>query len=206
MQRINNSLTKRAARLFARERERDDDDRAPRYCTKLVFGEHASGWFQLDRLSSLAFPPGIEVPTISFFALARRAFKFADVGDVLQQRCGLTARLGLGVVALLAQRRQQAGIGRHEARIRSAQSGYLLFLRVDHALLVRQRRRHLLLLATQLLLHGDQPADKIRVCVTRVGIETWTRKKEEFTENYSAPRRRCIILRNDLYSSVKLTQ
>lgn len=81
-------------------------------------------------------------------ALTRRAFKLADISDVLQEGCGFTVGLGLGVVALLAQRRKQARVRRHQTRIRGTQGGYLLLLRVDHALLVRQRRRHLLLFAT----------------------------------------------------------
>lgn len=38
--------------------------------------------------------------------LTRRAFKLANIGDVLQQGCGFAVGLGLGIVALFAQRRK----------------------------------------------------------------------------------------------------
>lgn len=51
--------------------------------------------------NSFSFPT-IPVTTTR---LARRAFEFANVGNVLQQWCSLAARLGLGGIALFAQRR-----------------------------------------------------------------------------------------------------
>lgn len=132
--RLSHSVTKS---LF-RERWNVADTVYDAYCSTRLFKER----FLRPKISLL------DSSIVLNPRLTRRAFKLADISDVLQQGCGFTVDLGLGIVALLAQCREQARVRRHEARIRGTQGGYLLLLRVDHALLVRQRRRHLLLFAT----------------------------------------------------------
>lgn len=78
--------------------------------------------------------------------------------------------LGLVPLAQGGQGTQQPAVGRIQCR-------NLLALLLDHALLVRQRQRHLQLLASQLLLHGYESAGGLKETLIRFTPEGWVHAK-----------------------------